>query len=371
MTLSRVFSRIFAVVAKEFIQMRRDRLTFAMMVGIPLMQLLLFGYAINTDPRHLPTLVEMGDHGPLSRAIVQAMETSTYFEIIGVVDDPGEAGEALQTGEALFVVTIPAHFERDLLRGERPQILLDADATDPVAAGAGIGAFPTIVSEALAPLTGGRAPAAETVVHRRYNPAGRTELNIVPGLLGVILTMTMVMMTSMAITKERERGTLEGLLSTPARPFEVMIGKVTPYVFVGFLQVVLMLVLAWTLFGVPFRGSALAFVLATGLFILVNLSLGFLFSTLAKSQMQAMQMTFFMFLPSILLSGFMFPFKGMPDWAQFIGECLPLTHYLRAVREVMLKHAGLAEVWSDLWPLLIILSVIAAAAMARYQRTLD
>lgn len=371
MRLFRVLSRIGAVIAKEFIQMRRDRLTFAMMVGIPLMQLLLFGYAINTDPRHLPTLVEMGDHGPASRAILQAMETSTYFDIQGVIEHPDEATEALRTGEALFVVTIPPHFERDLARGERPQILLDVDATDPVAAGAGIGAFPTIVREAVAPHVGAARPSVETIVHRRYNPAGRTELNIVPGLLGVILTMTMVMMTAMAITKERERGTLEALLSTPARPFEVMVGKVVPYVFVGFLQVVLMLVLAWTLFGVPFRGNALAFSLATALFILVNLSLGFLFSTLARNQMQAMQMTFFIFLPSILLSGFMFPFKGMPGWAQFIGECLPLTHYLRAVREVMLKYADLSDVWGDIWPMLIILAAIATLALTRYQRTLD
>lgn len=234
-------SRILAIMGKEFIQMLRDRLTFGMMVGIPVMQLLLFGYAINTDPRNLPTLVEMGDNGPASRAITQAMETSEYFDLIGLTTSAEETESALQSGDVLFVVTIPPNFERDLLRGDRPQILLDADASDPVAAGAGAGAFPTLVQEALAPLLGEMSPPVQTVIHRRYNPAGRTALNIVPGLLGVILTMTMAMMTSMALTREAERGTLETLLATPTRPHEVMIGKITPYVFVGSIQVAILL----------------------------------------------------------------------------------------------------------------------------------
>lgn len=351
--------------------MLRDRLTFGMMVGIPVMQLLLFGYAINTDPRNLPTLVEMGDNGPASRAITQAMETSEYFDLIGLTTSAEETESALQSGDVLFVVTIPPNFERDLLRGDRPQILLDADASDPVAAGAGAGAFPTLVQEALAPLLGEMSPPVQTVIHRRYNPAGRTALNIVPGLLGVILTMTMAMMTSMALTREAERGTLETLLATPTRPHEVMIGKITPYVFVGSIQVAILLAGARLLFGVPFLGSPLAFLAAVSLFILVNLSLGFLFSTVARSQMQAMQMTFFIFLPSILLSGFMFPFAGMPAWAQTLGQALPTTHFIHAVRSIMLKGAGFQDVIHDIWPLAVIFAVIATLAMLRYRRTLD
>jgi ABC-2 type transport system permease protein len=362
-------SRVLAVLMKEFIQMRRDRLTFAMMIGIPLVQLLLFGYAINTDPRHLPTLVELGDDGPAVRAIIEGMETSEYFDIQGMIA-PGEADAALRTNETTFILVVPPDFERGLLRGERPDILLDIDASDPVAAGAGAGAFPQIVANATADYGGG-APAATPVIHRRYNPAGETAMNIVPGLLGIILTMTMAMMTSMALTKEAERGTLETLLATPTRPLEVMAGKIAPYVLVGATQVALMLLAARYLFGVPFLGAPFAFVIAVALFILVNLSLGFLFSTLARTQMQAMQMTFFVFLPSILLSGFMFPFAGMPAWARFIGEIIPTTHFIRAVRSIMLKGANLADVLPELWPLMIIFVVIATLALTRYRRTLD
>lgn len=371
MVLSPTLSRIWAVLTKEFVQMRRDRLTFAMMVGIPLIQLLLFGYAINTDPRHLPTLVEAGDSGPATRAIVQALDSSEFFDIVGMSKSEDETDAALTNSEVVFTVVIPANFERDLARGDAPQILLDVDASDPVAAGAGSGAFPQIVTQALQSMTGARDPPARTIIHRRYNPAGRTAFNIVPGLLGVILTMTMAMMTSMALTKEAERGTLETLLATPTRPLEVMAGKIAPYVLVGFIQVILMLVAARYLFGVPFHGDPLAFAVAVTLFILVNLSLGFLFSTLARTQMQAMQMTFFVFMPSILLSGFMFPFDGMPIWARTIGEAVPTTHFIRAVREIMLKGADFAAVLDNLWPLAVIFVVLATLALTRYRRTLD
>ncbi len=362
--------RVKAVLAKEFVQMRRDRLTFAMMVGIPIVQLLLFGYAINTDPRHLPTLVEMGDSGPAVRAVVQGMENSGYFTIKGAASGE-EADAALAAGEAIFVLTIPPNFERDLARGEHPKLLLDVDASDPVAAGAGAGAMPGVVQQALKPYVTSEAPPVETVIHRRYNPAGRTAVNIVPGLLGIILTMTMVLITAIAITRETERGTLEALLTSPAEPLEVMLGKITPYVFVGFVQVGVMLTGAKFLFHVPFTGNPFAFFTAVSLFILVNLSIGFFFSTIARTQMQAMQMTFFMFLPSILLSGFMFPFFGMPIWAQTIGQVLPTTHFIRAIRAVMLKGAGFSEVWVNLWPLVLILSIVATAALRRYRRTLD
>jgi ABC-2 type transport system permease protein len=368
------FARARAIFAKEFVQMRRDRLTFAMMVGIPIMQLLLFGFAINTDPRHLPALIEARDTGPAVRAIVQGLETSEYFDVVGEVRTPEEVDSALASGRALFVVTVPENFERDLARGDRPQLLLDTDATDPVASGSASAAFPRIVQSAIRPLIDDPErtdPAVEAIVHARYNPAGRTAVNIVPGLLGVILTMTMTLLTAMALTRERETGTLETLLAAPTHASEVMAGKIGPFIVVGLLQVLLMLTLAFALFDVPFLGDPLAFSLATAEFVVVNLSLGFLFSTLAKSQLQAMQMTFFILLPSILLSGFMFPFRGMPGWAQAIGNVLPNTHFIRAVRAVMLKGADVAEIWTELAALGAILVVIFSIAMLRYRRTLD
>ncbi len=378
--MSAAFSpgRVMAILRKEFTQMRRDRLTFAMIVGIPIMQLLLFGFAINTDPRHLPTVVELRDDGPATRAILYALENSEYFAIKGQITNADAARLAIIRGEALFVVTVPENFERDLARGDRPQLLLDADATDPVATAAATGAFAQIVASALAPLIEGtsiesqaQTPPVETVVHRRYNPAGRTAVNIVPGLLGIILTMTMTLMTSIALTREIERGTLETLLSTPARPAEVMAGKIAPFVLVGLIQTGLMLGLAYLLFDVPFSGAVITFAIAVGLFILVNLSVGYLFSTIARSQMQAMQMTFFFFLPSILLSGFMFPFAGMPGWAQTIGLALPNTHFIRIVRAVMLKGAETADTIQPLLALLLILAIVASLAVLRYRRTLD
>ena len=378
--MSRAFSfaRAVAVLRKEFTQMRRDRLTFAMMIGVPLIQLLLFGFAINTDPRHLPTVVELRDDGPATRAILYGLENSDYFAIQGQITNAEAADRAIVRGRALFVVTVPENFERDLARGDRPQLLLDADATDPVAAAAATGAFAQIVSSALAPLIEGTsiekeapAPPVETLVHRRYNPAGRTAVNVVPGLLGIILTMTMTLMTSIALTREIERGTLETLLATPARPAEVMAGKIAPFIMVGLVQTGLMLGLAHLLFDVPFSGAVVTFAVAIGLFILVNLSVGFLFSTLARSQMQAMQMTFFYFLPSVLLSGFMFPFAGMPGWAQAIGQVLPNTHFIRIVRAVMLKGAETADVTEPLVFLAGILAVVASFAVLRYRRTLD
>ncbi|MFC3053569.1 ABC transporter permease [Kordiimonas pumila] len=371
------FSRAFAIFSKEIIQMRRDRITLSMMLGIPLMQLIMFGFAINTDPRHLPTLVELHDNGPAVRSIIHGLEASRYFTVKGIVAGKPEVETAFKKGEALFVVSVPENFERDLLRGSQPQILLDADATDPVATSAAAGAFSQILDTALKPVLEGSGLESMTsqpvtpVIHKRYNPAGRTSVNIVPGLLGIILTMTMTLMTSIALTRETERGTLEALLSTPARPAEVMVGKITPFVVVGLMQTALMLVLARSFFGVPFVGSFIAFGAAVACFILVNLAIGFFCSTVARTQMQAMQMTFFFFLPSILLSGFMFPFDGMPKWARTIGEGLPTTHFIRVVRSVMLKGAELREVLPELGSLCIILSVVTCLAIFRYRRTLD
>lgn len=371
-------ARFRAVLVKEFIQMRRDRITFAMMIGVPIMQLLLFGYAINSDPRHLPTLVEMADEGPASRAILMGMQTSGYFEFEGVVTSAEEGDRALRDGTASFVVVIPPDFERDVVRGHSPEILLAADASDPAAAGGAVAAINGIVTTAISETLSGALiyaasspPPFSVVVHRQFNPEGQTSTNIVPGLLAIILSMTMVMITAVAIVRETERGTMETLISTPVRPGEVMLGKIFPYVFVGYVQTGVFLAAARILFDVPFLGSPLAFFVGFNLYIVVNLALGFLISTIARSQMQAMQISFFTLLPTILLSGFMFPFAGMPGWAQAIGSAIPATHFLRLVRKVMLKGAEMAEMATDLWRIGIIMTVIVLIALRRYRQTLD
>jgi ABC-2 type transport system permease protein len=372
------WGRIAAVFFKELVQMRRDRLTFGIMVAMPIVQLILFGYAINTDPRHMPAVIEMREDGPLTRAFLASLAASSYVDIVAIVTDGDEGDTMLRSGQANFLISIPEGFERRLVRGEHPQILLAADASDPVAAGGAIAAIERVAQSAFAPSFEGslgflaRAPPAyDIVVHRRYNPAGISAFNIVPALLGIILTMTMVMITSIALTRENERGTMENLLATPIRPIEVMVGKTTPYILVGALQVLIVLTMAHFLFHIPFTGSALAFTAGVALFIIANLMLGYLISTIARTQMQAMQSAFFVFLPSILMSGFMFPFKAMPGWAQAIGEALPITHFLRIVREVVLKGAGVADILNDLGPLALITLVLAALALLRFRNTLD
>jgi ABC-2 type transport system permease protein len=371
-------NRFLAILTKEFIQMRRDRMTFAMMIAIPIVQLMLFGYAINSDPRHLPALVEVHDSGPFTRAFLSAMRVSTYFEFKGTVSDAAEADHALKSGRAAFVVTIPEYFERDVVRGTRPALLVSADASDPSTAGAATAALQAIASSAIRSLAIGplsdlaEKPAAfEVIAHKRYNPAGKTSFNIVPGLLAIIISMTMVMITAIAIVRESERGTMETLLSTPARALEVMLGKIIPYVLIGYVQTLVFFLLAFVVFGVPFSGSGLSFLIGLNLFIVVNLALGFLFSTVARNQMQAMQMSFFYLLPSILLSGFLFPFAAMPAWARALGQILPSTHFIRIIRKVMLKGAGLADIVPDLRSLVVIVAVITVIAMLRYRRTLD
>lgn len=372
------WARVFAVFLKELVQMRRDRPTFAIMIMMPVMQLVLFGFAINTDPRHMPAVVEMREDGPMARAFLASLTQSSFIDVVAVTQRAEDGEAMIRSGRATFLISIPEGFERRLVRGERPQILIAADASDPVAASGALGAIERIAQSAFAAEFNGplaylaqAPPPYEIVVHRRYNPAGVSAFNIVPALLGVILTMTMVMITSIALTRETERGTMENLLATPVRPLEVMIGKTTPYVFVGAIQVAIVLTVATLLFHIPFTGSFLAFLVAVTLFILANLMLGYLISTVARTQMQAMQMTFFIFLPSILLSGFMFPFRAMPGWAQGIGEALPITHFLRIVREIVLKGAGFGDVVGDLWPLTLILLVLATLALLRFRRTLD
>ena len=372
------FHRLWAMVLKEFIQMKRDRLTFGMMVGIPLMQLVLFGFAINSDPKHLPTALRIADHGPFARTLVAALRTSGYFNFVTEAATEAEARRLLRLGDVQFVINIPENFSRQLLRGERPTLLIEADATDPAATGPALAAVRAISDHVLdrdlvGPLARLRAKAGpiDFQIHAHYNPENITHYNVVPGLLGVVLTMTMVVITALAITRERERGTMENLLATPVRPFEVILGKIIPYIIVGYIQLTLILLAARLLFDVPMVGS-LALVYAVSLlFIAANLAMGITFSTLAKNQLQAVQMAFFFFLPSILLSGFMFPFRGMPEWAQWVGSILPNTHFLRIVRGILLKGNGLAEIAPELWPLLAFLVVAMAVGVKRYRQTLD
>lgn len=368
------FSRWFGILLKEFIQLKRDRLTFGMIVGIPIIQLLLFGFAINSDPRQMPTAVVMADPGPFARAYVAAMQNSDYFRIVGSVNE-AEADRLLDSNKVQFVVTFPPGFHRDLLRGKSPTLLVEADATDPMAAGGAIAVLNQLGTQVFAPDLPGRqmspTPPIELRVHRRYNPEGLTSYNVVPGLLGVILTMTMVLMTGLAMTRERERGTFENLLATPATPVEVMTGKIVPYILIGLIQVTLILLAARWVFDVPMQGSLLLLYAVVLLFICANLTLGITFSSIARNQLQAMQMTFFFFLPSILLSGFMFPFRGMPDWAQAVGKLLPLTHFLVLVRGIMLKGNGVTLIWDQVWPILLFIVLVLALGLKTFRRTLD
>jgi ABC-2 type transport system permease protein len=373
----RSWSRIVAVLLKEFVQLRRDRLTFAMMVGVPVMQLVLFGYAINGDPRHLPAAVVAMDNGPMVRSIVRAAENTGYFRVQQVATD-AEAERLLATGQVQFAFVFPADFSRQLLRGERPALVVYADAADPAATGPAVAALLSLPQHALAndlkgPLAALRPGTQpfELRVHKRYNPEGITAYNVVPGLIGVILTMTLVLMTAMGLTRERERGTLENLLATPVRPLEMMIGKILPYVIIGYMQVLIVFVAARLLFDVPMAGSFVLLSAMVLLFIVATLAVGFTFSTIARSQVQSMQMTLFYFLPNILLSGFMFPFRGMPDWAQAIGEVLPLTHFLRIVRGIMLKGSQWHDVRMEAAAIAAFVAVMAVIAMLRYRQTID
>jgi len=371
------FARFWGVVLKEFLQLSRDRLTFGMILGVPIAQLLLFGYAINTDPKNLPTAIIAADHSEFTRSYVAAMKTTGYFDIVGEL--PGEeAGRAaLARGDVQFVLNIPANFTRELLRGERPSLLLEADATDPSAIGAAVGTAQQLVSSvATKDLRGplarsGGVPAFEVRMHKLYNPEGITQRNIVPGLMGVILSMTMVMMTGLAITRERERGTMENLLATPVNPLEVMTGKIVPYVFIGLVQATIILVASRYLFGVPVVGSLVALYVVVLLFVAANLTVGIMLSSIAQNQLQAMQLTMFYFLPNMLLSGFTFPFRGMPAWAQVVGSVVPMTYFNRLVRGILLKGNTFPDLWPDLWPLLGFTVVVMTIAVRTYRKTLD
>lgn len=370
--------RFWAIVVKEFVQMRRDRLTFAMMIGIPLIQLILFGYAINSDPRHLPLAVLSADNSRYSRAIVAALEVSSYFSPAAFPATREEAVRLLDLGRVQFILTIPEQFSRRIERGERPTLLLEADASDPVATGNALGSLREIANRVLGRELAGpfpdlvaAEPAVELRIHADYNPEAISQYNIVPGLMGTILTLTLTMITALAITRETERGTMEYLLIMPVRPLEVMLGKILPYVLVGYIQMSLILVAARLLFQVPMHGSILIIYLCSLVFIGANLSVGVTISTVARNQLQAVQMSIFFFLPSMLISGFMFPFRGMPDWAQALGSILPLTHYLRLVRGVLLKANSWPEAATHLWPIALFWLIVVAIGLKRYRATLD
>jgi ABC-2 type transport system permease protein len=370
--------RIWAILVKEVLQIGRDRLTLAMIIGVPLMQLTLFGFAINFNPKALPTAVSIADPGVFSRSIIAAMRNSSYFDLIAETRSPAEARKLLQDGKVLFVVEVPENFSRDLIKGARPDLLMEVDATDPASSGYAIQAFNALAVTALRDdLVGPLAARAQgpapfnPVVHLLYNPESNTQYSIVPGLLAIILTMTLVLMTCMALTRERERGTYENLLAMPATPLEIMIGKIAPYVVVGLVQSTIVLALAKYVFGVPVIGSLTLLAGALTLFIIANLAVGYTFSTIAQSQLQAMQMTVFFLLPAILLSGFAFPFAGMPGWAQGIGEILPATHFLRIARGILLKGNDFGNILGELWPLALFTFVAATIALLRFRRTLD
>jgi len=370
--------RLLAVIMKEFIQMRRDKATFAMIVITPLVQLILFGYAINLNPRHLPTAIVGADHSIWSRRILTSMENSSYFKFIEPSSTEAEASRLLQTGKVQFVVSFPANFSHDLTKGLRPSLLLQADATDPAATSRAVSVFSELANLSLKEdlqgsldyLNPGASPYIP-LVYAVYNPLAITAYNIVPGLLGVVLTMTMVVITALAITREYERGTMENLLATPLRPLEVMIGKIVPYIIVGYMQIALILCMAKFLFAIPMEGSILLLLLICLPFIAANLAVGLTFSTLATNQLQAMQSAMFFFLPSILLSGFMFPFRGMPEWAQFVGNMLPLTHFLIIVRGILLKGNGIAQVWYEVIPIIAFTVIVMAVGFKFYRQTLD
>lgn len=368
--------RLWAVILKEFVQMRRDRLTFATMLVIPILQLVLFGYAINTDPKDLPAAVLARDSGPLTRSLLSSIRNTGYFRIEKTVRSPDELDRLISTGSVQFGIEIPADFERDVRRGLRPSVLVIADASDPTATVGAIAALQGMMQGVLArdlrgPSQISAQPPFELRIHRRYNPEGETQFNIVPGLLGVILTLTMMLFTALAVTREIERGTMENLLSMPIRPVEIMLGKIFPFVLVGFVQMAIILLAARFLFGVPVAGSVTLLIVLTTLFAAANLAVGYTFSTIARNQLQAVQMTFMFFLPNILLSGFMFPFRGMPGWAQVVGEILPLTHFLRIVRGIMLKGNALADMHIDVAALLLFMLAAMGLALFRFRTTLD
>jgi ABC-2 type transport system permease protein len=369
------FKRFMAVLRKEWIQMRRDPMTVRMIIALPVMQLFLFGFAINVTPKHLPTGLLSASHSKYERTIVAALQNTGYYDVRSLASE-AEAERALTRGEVLFVINIPPNFDRLVDRGEKPTILADADATDPSTIGYATAALPAIT----AALARDLPPALQSVptqapfqftLHARYNPEQITALNIVPGLICIVLTVSTLLITTLSITRERERGTMENLLAMPVRPIEVMLAKIVPYIAVGYIQVLLILIISALVFQLPMRGSLPLLMLTLGLFIASNLALGLTFSTVATNQMQAQQMAQFTLLPSFMLSGFMFPFQGMPIWAQWVGELFPTTHAMRIVRGLLLKGSGVPQLAPELWPIAAFTLIVTVVAIWSYRETLD
>ena len=361
--------RIFAVMRKELRQLSRDRLTFGMIVGMPLLQLLLFGYAINTDVRNLSAAYVDEADSHLSRQLIADMGAAQVVTLVRRVASPGELVALLDAGGISVGIAIPDDFDRRVIARDRPALQLLVDGTDPIVLG---------VAEKLAAIplgfdsqTGLAERQRMIEVRNFYNPERRSAVNIVPGLVGVVLTMTMVLFTSVAVVREKERGNLELLINTPVRSTELMLGKIVPYIVIGLIQLALILAVGRAVFAVPIMGSEWQVLMASLVFICANLSLGLLISTVAASQFQAMQMTFFVFLPSILLSGFMFPFEGMPEIAQGIAEVLPLTHFNRLIRGIVLRGADISMMARDMAALAIFTAVALALAVARFNKRLD
>jgi ABC-2 type transport system permease protein len=367
--------RLLALLRKEWIQVRRDAMTLRIIIAIPIMQLFLFGYAINSDPKNLPTGLLTAEHSKYERTIVAALKNSGYYNVVPLASE-AEAEAGLAGGDLLFVIDIPPGFDRAVDRGESPSILVDADATDPSAIGNATAALASLGADLqrdLPPIRQAQpqVPAFQFVLHARYNPEQLTVLNIVPGLICIVLTFSTLFVTTLSITKERERGTMENLLAMPVRPLEVMIAKITPYVVIGYAQVALILLASTIFFHLPIRGSIPLLLAALGLFIGGNLALGVTFSTISANQMQATQLAQFTLMPSFLLSGFMFPFRGMPQWAQWAGEVFPTTHAMRIVRGLLLKGNGWQEIAPELWPIALFMLVAVAVAVRFYRETLD
>lgn len=371
-------ARLYAILVKEFNQLKRDHTTFVIIIAIPLIQLILFGYAINADPKRLPTALIASDYSQFTRTFIDALKNTDYFDFVQTLTNEKQGDKLLASGKVKFVLNIPSDFSRKLVKGEKPQVLLEADATDPTSTRNAVAAA-NFLQQTVFNDTGVGAlnylktpnPPFTVNMHLRYNPSGITQYNIVPGLMGIILTMTLVLVTAMAITRERERGTMENLLTMPASPLEVIVGKTLPYIMIGYIQVTLVLFMAYQLFDVPIKGSLLLLLAVSLPFIFSNLFMGIAFSTLAETQLQASQFSMFFFLPSILLSGFAFPFQGMPKWAQFIGNILPLTHFVNITRGIMLKGNGINEIWPDVWPIILFMVIAMVVGVLRYQRTLD
>jgi ABC-2 type transport system permease protein len=369
------FRRFAALLRKEWLQMLRDPITQRFIIALPMMQLFLFGYAINSNPKNLPTGLLSVEHSKYERTLIAALRNTGYYDV-SVLFSEAEAERGLAQGEFLFVVNIPPNFDRSVDRGEAPSVLIDADASDPTAiinATAALAALSAALKRDLPPVRQ-KEPAPEPfqfVVHARYNPEQLTVLNIVPGLICIVLIFSTVFVTALSITRERERGTMENLLAMPVRPIEVMLAKIVPYVFVGYVQVVLILLISAFVFEMPVRGSIILLLVSLGLFIAGNLALGITFSTVSENQMQAIQFAQFTLLPSIFLSGFMFPFKGMPVWAQWAGEVFPTTHAIRIVRGLLLKGNRLPEILPELWPIALFTLVVVMVAIRFYRETLD